>query len=72
MAQTSQTSYTQCPPNPILFYFLYYVVYLFIYGSVGSSLLLGLSLPSASRVSCLLAVLKLLIAVVSLVAEHRF
>ena len=35
------------PPIPFFFFFFYYVVYLFIYGSAGSSLLLGLSLPSA-------------------------
>ena len=54
-------------PQPHSFSFNH-VVYLFIYGSAGSSPLLGFSLLSASRVYSLVAVLELLIAVVSLVA----
>ena len=47
------------------------IIYLFIFGCAGSSLPHGLSLVVASTAYCVVVVCGLLIAVASLVVEHR-
>ena len=53
------------------FFFFFLTFYLFIYGCAGSSLLLKLSLVVVSGAYFLVVAHRFLIAVTSLVAEHR-
>ena len=53
-------------------YFIYLFIYLFIFGCVGSSLLYAQAFSSCGEQGLLfVSVCRLLIAVASLVAEHR-
>ena len=54
-----------------LSFFFFLMFYLFIYGCAGSSLLLKLSLVVVSGAYSLVVAHRFLIAVTSLVAEHR-
>ena len=64
--------YTRCWSKLAFFFFFLKKLYLFIFGCTGSSLAVcGLSLVIVSRGCSLAAVRGLLIAVASLVAEHR-
>ena len=54
-----------------LFFLFFLTFYLFIYGCAGSSLLLKLSLVVVSGAYSLVVAHRFLIAVTSLVAEHR-